>query len=141
MFAIALTLPVLLARLERLHRPGALFAPWVGLLPSTLGTAITASIAFQLAAQGFGLHFSLAQAAGCLTLLFVGMVLPISFAGLGLQESILLLVAQGMGMPIGPVLGLSVVLHVQRLVPALVGMGIMALRGLETIQRPKAGCA
>jgi len=118
----------ILVRLGRLQKPGTSWAPWAGLLPATGGNLLTCALAFHLAARAFGLSFSLGQAAGTLTLIFLGMVLPISLAGLGLQEALLLMVGRGLGMAAGPLLGLSCLLHLQRLVPALVGLLVMLAR-------------
>jgi len=128
LLVLSLGLPPLLVRLEKLRRYRLAPAPWTAFLAATAASMFFSALAFQLAARAFHLPFALDQASGCLTLLFIGMVLPISLAGLGLQETILLMLGHGLGLPVGPVLGLSCLLHAQRLIPAVAGMGVLLVQ-------------
>jgi len=133
LFSVSLLLPFILGRLGRLEGYSSSVKAWAVLLLSTVGTAFTCAAAFELAGRAFGISFGLAQAAGCTTLLFVGMVLPISLGGIGVQEGILLMVGKGLGMPPGAVLGLSCILHLQRLAMTLLGISCLVAvnRGLS----------
>jgi hypothetical protein len=131
-------LPVLLGRMGRLEGYSGSLAAWAGLLLATAGTGFTCAAAFEFSARAFGISFGLAQAAGCTTILFLGMVLPISLAGFGVQEGILLMVGQGLGMPPGPLLGLSCLLHFQRFVMALAGLSCLMAGKWDNPGQPSA---
>lgn len=115
-------LPGLMKRFGRLELAAAPGPSWAAQLAASLGIALAATGSLLLACRAFRLDLPPVQAAGSLALLYLGMVLPISLAGLGLQEAILLLVGQGLGLPPSPILGVSLALHLQRLGPTLLGL-------------------
>lgn len=109
------------------HSPG--LGAWARLLPATLGSMTMVALSMQWGARAFGLEMDIGVAGGILTLLFLALVLPVSVAGLGVQEGLLLLVGKGLGWPPGATLGLSCLLHLHRAALALTGLGCLLLLG------------
>ncbi len=134
-----LALPWVSARLGKVQpRPFSPW-PWVGLALASAGTLLVCMLSFRFGAKAFSIPMPLDQAAGCLGLLFMAMALPVSLAGLGLQEGILLLVGKGLGIPPGPMLGFSCLLHLQRLAPALLGLVVLCLPDLQGAHPSRPG--
>jgi len=89
-------------------------------------SAAVVCAALLLGAASAGLHLTFLEAAGFTAVLNIGMVLPISLAGLGLQEALLLRLGAGLAtFAPAPLMALSAILHLQRLGLALLGGGVI----------------
>lgn len=103
-------------------------APLLGSFGLTLASAGISILAGLWAARAIGLPMAPAQVMGIIALLNFALVLPISVAGVGVQEGVVLLVGGGMGFQEAHLLGFSAILHLQRLAIALAGLGVLRPR-------------
>lgn len=108
---------------------------YLPLVPATLLTSLAMALAAALTILFGGITASMASSAagtpipiyaglGLMALFNFAMILPISFGGLGLQEALVLLLGASFGYPAAALIAFSIVIHAQRLILTLVGLGI-----------------
>jgi hypothetical protein len=100
---------------------------WLRLALATCAVGAVCCLSFLWAARSAGLQVSLGFSAGVLGLVYFGMALPVSLAGLGLQEAIVLLVGRKAGIADAQLLAICGVLHLQR--GMLSALGLAAFLG------------
>lgn len=87
-----------------------------------LASTILVALTTKLAAAATGVNLGLLDILGFLALLNFALVLPISLGGIGVQEGILLIMNANAGIPAESLLAFSLLLHLQRIVLASIGI-------------------
>jgi uncharacterized membrane protein YbhN (UPF0104 family) len=95
---------------------------WMAL--SSAGSAGVITIAVLLASRAAGTPLPFHAALGLMAIFNFAMVLPISLGGLGLQEALAALLGPVFGYSLPAMIAFSALMHLQRVVLSLAGLGI-----------------
>jgi hypothetical protein len=87
-----------------------------------LAAALWAVLCAGWASRAAGIPLGAGAATGAITFLNFALVLPLSLGGLGLQEALLLTLLAPWGFPPAAILAFSLILHLQRVAMALLGL-------------------
>lgn len=112
---------------ERTRRRSFPIASIVLALASTVLMAATT----KLAAVATGVSLGFLDILGFLALLNFAMVLPVSLGGIGVQEGILLIMNANAGIPAESLMSFSLLLHLQRLVLAAIGISLVFTQSMR----------
>lgn len=135
--AACLLAPSIHGLLRALPSPPGQGRSLLGLALTTLASILVTALAALMAAAAAGTPLTLDQALGLIAIFNFAMVLPISLGGFGLQEALVLSLGLGLGYPPAALIAFSTLLHAQRLVLSLAGLGLMLAGSEDPVPAPR----
>jgi hypothetical protein len=131
--AAAAAVPAAMARWNGLALRRAIGLPNLAMALASSASALIISRAVVMASAAAGTPIPFHAAMGLMAIFNFAMVLPVSLAGFGLQEALVLILGHAYGYQPASLVAFSAILHLQRLALSLPGLGIF-LAGRWTLE-------